>query len=392
MVLPPIVQSTRAGSPGVLLLFLCVCAGCASPGTPRPPSLHLPATVADLRADRAGDTILLHWTTPSKTTDGLLVPGDITAEVCRRVITFSPGSPRPSAEPACSPVRRKSVHAGPSEVVDLLPPALTSGPAVLLEYQVELRNTRERSAGLSLPAYAAAGPAPPAVTGLRVHAVAQGALLQWEPQDEADRIELDRLRASVAVLPANKTGRQRFPSINNQPTDKEPAELRLRAGQSNTGAFPFRPDAGGSLDASARRGETYAYTAQRIRNLVLNGRALEIRSAVSPPASITMRDSFPPQAPAGLEVIAAGTAVAPAIDLSWRPNTEPDLAGYSVYRQESGASGVPARLTTAPILEPGFRDSTVLAGHTYSYSVTALDSSGNESTACAPATEQVRLP
>ncbi|HXU19091.1 MAG TPA: hypothetical protein VN788_00755, partial [Verrucomicrobiae bacterium] len=39
----------------------------------------------------------------------------------------------------------------------------------------------------------------------------------------------------------------------------------------------------------------------------------------------------------------------------------------------------PKRLNTELLLTPAFRDMNVLSGHVYSYTVTAVDSSGNES-------------
>jgi len=354
--------------------------------------------VTDITADRVGDEILLHWTTPSKTTDGLLMKGGMTAEVCRTMLpaqnivpsTNFSGSPHASVAPVCSPVRRESVHAGPSSAVDVLPSALATGPEILLAYRIEIRNAHERSAGLSLPAFAAAGSAPLPVTGLRVKAVAQGALLEWQPQDAADTIELDRMHLFTAAAPVNVASKE-HPHTSEKQVAEHSEELRLRVNGTPPGATLFRPDPGGTLDATARRGETYMYKAQRVRRAVLQGQTLEIRSPVPPGITVIMRDSFPPQAPAGLEVIASG-GVAPAIDLSWRPNTEPDLAGYIVYRQEAGVRGATVRLTAKPILEPGYRDLNIAAGRTYTYTVTAIDSAENESPASAAASEEVRLP
>ena len=72
-----------------------------------------------------------------------------------------------------------------------------------------------------------------------------------------------------------------------------------------------------------------------------------------------------------------------SIDLSWRPNTDPDLAGYIVYRQEIDSKGVAAgtatRLNPIPVVGPAYRDHTAIAGHRYAYYVTAVDTAGNES-------------
>jgi hypothetical protein len=379
------ISSSRKKFPGVLLFFVPLLAGCANPGPPHPPSLHLPAVVSDLSAERVGDEVKLRWTTPEKTTDGIRVSGSMTAQICRT------SSSSPTTASACSPITSVPVKQGPSETIDSLPAALRNAPQGLLAYRVAILNNRQRSAGSSTPAFAAAGSTPPAITGFHIEAAEQGAILQWEPRDGADVIELDRQHAVATAKTTHLPG-QAF-----QPAAKEPAEMRFRVAKTAAESSPFQADAGGSLDATAHRGETYTYTAQRIRHVVLNGHALDIRSAPSPMVTVVMRDSFPPKPPTGLEAILAGqTATSPAIDLSWRPNAEADLAGYLVYRQELEADGAvshaPQRLTATPMAEPGFRDNTVVAGHTYSYSITAVDTSGNESPPGTSAREEVRLP
>ncbi len=117
-----------------------------------------------------------------------------------------------------------------------------------------------------------------------------------------------------------------------QLTPSAPAEIHLRAGKQGASG---QSDPGGTIDPTAQRGETYRYIAQRVRSVTLDGHALEIRSAPSPSITAVMRDTFPPKAPTGLAAIPA----AGAIDLSWEPNAEPDLAGYIVYRQQIDSTG-----------------------------------------------------
>ncbi|WP_263382852.1 fibronectin type III domain-containing protein [Granulicella arctica] len=330
-----------------------------------------------MNAERVGDEVKLHWTTPAKTTDELTIKGATIAEICRTIA--------PTAH--CSLTRRLAVRPGSSETTDLLSPDLVADPQRLIQYQVTLVNDQERSAGLSAPAFAAAGSAPPTVTHIRVRTTAEGALLQWEPRDATDAIELSRLRIDSPVTLAS--GKQTAAKAAN-----EPAGLHLRARKATSADAPFLQDAGGTLDATARRGVTYTYTAQRVRKVVLGGKALEIRSAPSAPVQVLMRDSFPPRAPSGLETIAsAPIGAGPTIDLSWRPNTEVDLAGYIVYRQDLDANGAAigsaARLTPTPVQEPGFKDASVIPGHIYSYTVTAVDNTGNESSPGAPSREEI---
>ena len=97
---------------------------------------------------------------------------------------------------------------------------------------------------------------------------------------------------------------------------------------------------------------------------------------------------------AGLVAVPAGTGT--AIDLSWEPGTETDLAGYHVYRQELTASNQPLGTsqcpTQTPVTGPAFHDATTIAGHHYAYRVTAIDATGNESPPSAPVLETATEP
>jgi fibronectin type 3 domain-containing protein len=343
--------------------------GCASPGPARPPSLHLPRLVTDLSATRTGDRVTLHWTTPEKTTDGLKVPPALTAEICRQIAAHA--SP-------CTPVKSVPVHPGPSEASDTLPGSLTSEPAALLTYRVKVLNANGHSAGLSNLAFAAAGAAPPTVAQLRVTAVRDGAMIEWQPQPTPAFIDLDRTLVETAA-PKKRSSKQ--PRQLAAPST--PAEIHLQAGKQSA-------DPGGTIDPIAKRGETYRYTAQRVRSITLSGHALEIRSTPSATITALMRDTFPPAAPAGLAAVPGNGS----IDLSWEPNTEPDLAGYIVYRQavvaDGTLTGAPTRLTPSLIPAPAYSDLTAQPGQAYSYSVVAVDSAGNQSTPSSEAREILR--
>jgi hypothetical protein len=343
--------------------------GCASPGPARPPSLHLPLLVTDLSATRTGDSVTLHWTTPEKTTDRLKVPSGLSAEICRQLAAHA--SP-------CTPVKTLPVHPGPSEASDALPGSLTSEPAALLTYRVKILNANGHSAGLSNPAFAAAGAAPPPVEQMRVTAVRNGAMIEWKPQPTPAFIDLDRKLVDAAA-PKKRASKQ--PRKLGAPST--PTEIHLQAGRQAA-------DPGGTIDPIAKRGETYRYTAQRVREITLGGHALEIRSTASPTVTTVMRDTFPPAAPAGLAAVPGNGA----IDLSWEPNTEPDLAGYIVYRQPVAADGtlteVPMRLTPSLIAAPAYSDITAQPGQAYSYRVVAVDSAGNQSPASSDAREILR--
>jgi hypothetical protein len=379
---------------GAAAVIACA-SGCASPGPPRPPSLNLPETVSDLGAERVGDVVGLHWTTPEKTTDHLEIKGAMTAEVCR-IKVIAP-SPRPAD---CIPVTRLSVRSGLTHAEITLSPDLTINPPQLLVYRVRILNAHGRSAGYSPETFAASGVAPQPVDQLTATPTRDGAVLQWHQKDTSDAVELDRLivgpngvvaepvQRRKASKSSSKTALKKQSAVSKKTTpDSTPkpvqmkspplVEVKLRT--------PDQPtDAGGTIDHTAQDGETYHYTAQRVRTVSLAGHTLELRSIVSSPATVLMRSIFPPHPPSGLEAVPGGaTAADRSIDLSWSPNTEDDLAGYIVYRQEIDLKGVVAgtatRLNPTPVVGPAFRDQTAMAGHRYAYHVTAVDTAGNES-------------
>lgn len=97
-------------------------------------------------------------------------------------------------------------------------------------------------------------------------------------------------------------------------------------------------------------------------------------------------DTTPPSAPIGL-IANGGNG---QISLDWTANSESDIAGYHVYRSDSGASNF-VRITSSAVSTNSFVDSNLPANTSYDYYVTATDSSLNESAASALATATTDL-
>jgi hypothetical protein len=86
-------------------------------------------------------------------------------------------------------------------------------------------------------------------------------------------------------------------------------------------------------------------------------------------------DTTPPAIPDGL----AASLQDGSILLAWDANvTDPDLAGYMIYRSIQETSGFTA-LVSAPVSTNAWQDDTVQKGHAYYYRVAAVDAAGNES-------------
>ena len=358
------------------LLLVLMAAGCASPGPPRAPSLNLVLPVTDLTAQRVGDQVLLHWTTAGKTTENLPLSAktaaSLTARICRTYVPPTLVAATKSAPP-CTPARRVPVKPGVSTATDTLPTGSTADPIALLSYTVEIENAAGRSAGPSNAVLAPTGAAPLTIAGLRAAGIPSGTLLEWNPAPGT--VELDR----TDITPKPPVPLVSKPTSPIQLAGQPATKVHLRAPASSQHSKDSAQQ--GTTDLTARFGRTYTYTAQRIRTVEVNGHTYELRSPPSAPVSVTLQDTFPPAPPRGLDAIPGGPGQL-GIDLSWQPNTETDLAGYYVYRQVLSDSGVPTaapvRITASLLAGPAYSDSTAARGQRYNYSVTAIDTSGNE--------------
>ena len=303
---------------------------------------------------------------------------------------------------------RLGVLEGMSEARDPLPAELAAGPVRAIAYRVQLRNSLGRTAGPSAAVFVAAGAAPAAVEGFQGSAAKVGAVLEWRAGvGGADVVELERVTveaqggAGVGVAASEgadtrvgaATGAGVVPNARRRGVSQrkkgatsertQNAATRFRAG--GTG------DAGGTIDRTAKIGETYLYTATRVRTAIVDGRSLEVRSSPSLSVRVEMRDVFPPEAPVGLVASPGfvrgpgGQPERPAIDLSWEPSAETRVVGYRVYRRvgDVGAWALLGEMVSVP----AYRDETVEAGTRYAYRVTAVDGAGHESGASSQVME-----
>jgi hypothetical protein len=343
-----------------------VFAGCGMPGAPMPPSLNLPDTVQNLSAVRAGNQVSLAWTMPKKNTDKLLLKGNVQVHVCRREGTAS----------FCLQVARLYLAPGSNGAFsETLPTALEAGEPRVLNYFVELNNSRGRSAGLSNSAPVLAGEVPAPVTGLKAEVRKDGVLLRWTALPSSTAVRLHRkLLTPAAAKPAH----------GPLAPPPEPSEQSL--------LVESDAHSGRALDKNISFGQTYEYRAQSVARVVVDGQTLELACALSASLRVEVLDVFPPAVPIGFAAVASvgENASDTAIDLSWQPDTESDLAGYIVYRRE-GESWL--RISPAePVVGPAFHDAHVQPGRTYIYAVAAIGLNGHASARSAEAQETVPTP
>jgi hypothetical protein len=113
-------------------------------------------------------------------------------------------------------------------------------------------------------------------------------------------------------------------------------------------------------------------TADEIPNWSFFSNVAAVTTALQPDTT-RHDDGTPPPPVAGL----TATPTREGISLTWSPSSVPDLAGYLVYR--SYDQNEYEVMTQQLLSETNYLDRDVLSGVSYSYSVTAVDYSGNES-------------
>jgi fibronectin type 3 domain-containing protein len=103
-------------------------------------------------------------------------------------------------------------------------------------------------------------------------------------------------------------------------------------------------------------------------------------SAQSAPITLTPINTTPPAAPLNVGASSRDSRVI----LSWNPNKEPDIQGYNVYQGSTKVNGSPIAGTYYEVA------AGLTNGTSYSFSVTAVNTSGYESLKSAPISETPR--
>lgn len=349
---------------------------CGKPGAPLPPSLQLAIPPQDVTATRKGDVVTLTWTPPAQTTDGQNIRGKFAGAsfVCRAIdhkpmqtCQYAVGNLPASIPSAPRKGERKAPAPPKVEFADRLPLSLQQqNPTRFAEYAVEATNYLRRSAGLSNQIKVPLAPTlvPP------------------------DRLE-------QRVTPEGITVSFGCPAANEIRGIAYAAHLYRRdpAGAVSDAGFQALPPNGSGectiADTNFEWEKSYTYWVAVVTSVSRGGRELaRVEGNDSPSVTVFAHDVFPPAVPEDVEAVASGVGQKPFIDLTWSPNTDPDLEGYHVYRQEPGTANW-IKLTPDPLKSPAFRDERAVPGTTYNYAVSAIDVRGNESQRSAPASETV---
>jgi hypothetical protein len=310
-----------------LALPVVLMAGCGYEGSPLPPLANVPGRIAGLTCTQRGARLLIQFSPPQLTTEGLPIKPPLELDV--RI--------GPDTEPAeegawaagATKLPRGTVTNGAANYE--APVDAWVGQKVMVG--VRAIGSNGKSSGWSFGATPIV-PVPQTPSVVRAENTAEGIRLSWTGPESAFRI---------------------FRRTGNNPLDPVADVLRP----------PW-------TDTATQSGQQYTYAVRAIVKLPeASGAGREAESELSAEVSLTPKDEFPPAVPSGLRAAAAPRS----IELSWSANAEADLAVYRVYR---GVAGEPMR-RIAEVGVPAYSDTNVEPAKTYRYEISAVDRSDNES-------------
>jgi hypothetical protein len=318
-------EPRRGGSVNGKTFFTTVLAlavaGCGYIGDTQPPAMNRPELVRDLAAVQRGSNIVIQFTIPKVTTEGLAIKNAKDRDIELRV---GP-PPNPWNTEAWERTSDRVTVPQDNPLAHVEVPASKYYDKTV-DIAVSVHGPGGRTMGWSMFIFLPVIPALPTPENLT-------------PSDAPDAIHLEWR----AMAPEFRIFR------------KLPADVNWM--QIATSTSPSYTD--GMIDY----GKTYQYMVQAIRKLDNTYAESELSDA----KTFVPTDKFPPAVPAGVSTV-PGTR---SIELVWNRNTEKDFASYRIYRDgKKIAEGVTA---------PSYSDRDVQPRMKYSYQVSAVDTAGNES-------------
>jgi hypothetical protein len=307
------------------LAAISLLAGCGYVGEPLAPALNIPVAIKDLRALEYGDNLVIEFTAPALSTEGVVLRALTGVE-----LRIGPTEPDFNVDRWAPKARRVDAEIlKPGDVLKEVPARDFVGKEIVIAARAI--GPKGRAGAWSNLAILTVIEPLRQPAGLKAVAAPEGVQLSWSSPHAKFRI----FRA---------TG------------EEKPAPIA---------------DADGTTysDTSAAFDTAYRYFVQAIQD--------KAESQVSETAKITPIDTFPPAVPAGL----TATAGSGSVELSWERNTESDFRGYRVYRApETGSFARIAENVDTPV----YSDKTVEPNKKYRYAITSFDLKGNESQQSPP--------
>jgi hypothetical protein len=351
---------TRRAATAFAVLLACMAApGCGKKGALLPPIIRTPKKPDAVTVRQQGGTLYVEWKNPVVSIDGSPLVGISEAEIWVFEQEKSKVMPWTMTAKEFEGKARRAATLNKDGVAALRKDKATDAAGFVYPYSlagkkpasldigfaVRVKDTRSRASELSDPVAfdPKVGPGPPQELAARVF---------------EDRIELvwkaptANFDGSTPVVAPGYNVYRKGP----EGTEKLVNSSLVRETRYEDKDFVLGVPVRYSVRASATEAPPYFESDDS-----------EVREVVP-------EDVFPPAAPAGVVPVAGHGSVS----LSWEANHEKDLAGYRVRRREEGGNE-DILLTPKLLLENAYTDSTIEKGKRYRYSMSAVDTKGNES-------------
>ena len=313
-----------------VLFVIFFASGCGYVGPVLPPSPEIPNTISNLTVTERGDELVIYFSTPPRTTDGLPIREfeNLDLRVGPNVTPFDFARWAAGAKPydVRIPSPSDKDDPQPKPVSLQIPAADWQGQHVAIAVRSSLKRNDHFSAWSNRVVLDVVAPLqPPVVTW---QGTSKGVVLNWKASPDT-----------------------RYEVLRQGPSDKAPVDV----GSANDGFF---------LDPSAQYDTSYSYSV-----VAKSGAAESLPSKI---VVVNFPDKFPPAVPASITALAGPET----IEVSWQRSPDSDLQGYFLYRSTNKG---PYERQGTLINLPTYTDKQVQHGKTYSYEVSAVDQKGNES-------------
>jgi fibronectin type 3 domain-containing protein len=303
----------------LVIVAFAILASCGYVGDPLPPALNIPVAITDLRGLEYGSNVLVEFSAPKLTTEGLQLKS------FKLELFVGPTVSPFSYDKWAAGATKFEIPQGEGTISSEQPIKAWVGKEITIA--VRAVGPKGRPSAWSNLVSLTAGEPLETPTVLKAESVARGVAVTWHGSGPHYRV----YRAEGDGMP------QRFNET----------------------------DAPEYLDETTQYGVRYRYLVQAF--------AEERRqSAMAESMPITPIDTFAPAVPGAVTAVAGVNT----IELAWTRNGEPDFKGYNVYRSMDNG---PYEKIGALVEAPAFTDTKVQAGRRYRYVVSAVDVLGNES-------------
>jgi hypothetical protein len=358
---------------GSLLVGIVCLTGCGAPGDPVPPAPAVPAPVSDLAARQQGDAVQLTFTLPVNSIGGGRLTAAPSVEILRGTLNSKGIADLKTlrvADTVPGALLDNYRSGGQFRFADpLTPEEVRSHSGQVVVYAVRTRVSQKRASADSNLATLKLYPVPERISSVDARVTETAIELSWATPSRTSGDEPLTLSVTYNIYRTEVRGT----GESSVPVNVENAAMNFKISPLASSPTNSYKDTTFVFDRN------YSYFVRSVIQID----EIAVESADSQVVAVTPRDIFAPGSPANLVAAAhCASGENPYVELTWGMNLETDLAGYRVYRSEDESTrGEP--LPASPQV-PAHRDGAVLSGKRYWYRVTAVDRSGNESTASEP--------